>query len=274
MNDTKLTKEQIRNMGIGKFSQFVVKYLYSTDWTLTADVCGVSEILKEKHKRLQIAQQYRFNDYTSAVNKFILDTIYCDENLGLFVVEQIIQQKKMDSSEIKELNQILAFLGMEYTNAELLISKLKTISDDKFIKVNSIPDDFYKKLLTEMNLLYEYQLPMSLSILIRKLFENLIIDIFRRKYGETDLSLYYDTSRRRFHGFNTLLKNLDNKKTDFHSISPNLDKSFIKSINKYRETGNSAAHSIDVNLSIESFSQNKDEINHIVHFLLRILKNI
>ena len=274
MNDTKLTKEQIRNMGIGKFSQFVVKYLYSTDWTLTADVCGVSEILKEKHKRLQIAQQYRFNDYTSAVNKFILDTIYCDENLGLFVVEQIIQQKKMDSSEIKELNQILAFLGMEYTNAELLISKLKTISDDKFIKVNSIPDDFYKKLLTEMNLLSEYQLPMSLSILIRKLFENLIIDIFRRKYGETDLSLYYDTSRRRFHGFNTLLKNLDNKKTDFHSISPNLDKSFIKSINKYRETGNSAAHSIDVNLSIESFSQNKDEINHIVHFLLRILKNI
>lgn len=115
---------------------------------------------------------------------------------------------------------------------------------------------------------------MSLSILIRKLLENLIIDILRKKYGTCDLQLYYDSSRGRFHDFSVLLKNLDSKKEEFHYITPNLDKSSIQRINKYRKAGNSGAHSIDVNLTIDQISKDKVDINYSVQFLLRILQNI
>jgi hypothetical protein len=115
---------------------------------------------------------------------------------------------------------------------------------------------------------------MSLSILIRKLLENLIIDILRRKYGTAELSLYYDTSRRRFHDFSFLMRKLDSKKDDFRYISAGLDSSLIRRIDRYRETWNSGAHSIDIDLSIDQTSKDKDEINYLVQFLLRILQNI
>jgi hypothetical protein len=63
---------------------------------------------------------------------------------------------------------------------------------------------------------------MSLSVLIRKLFENLIINILRKKYGTQGLPKYYDTSKRRFHDFSILLKSLESNISDFHSASPYL----------------------------------------------------
>jgi hypothetical protein len=110
--------------------------------------------------------------------------------------------------------------------------------------------------------------------LIRKLLENLIIDILRGKYGTHQVSLYYDTSKRRFHDFSVLLQNLDSHKADFHCIAPDLDTPIIQSINQYRETGNSAAHSIDANLTIEQVSQGKDDINHLVQYLLHIFQRL
>ena len=115
---------------------------------------------------------------------------------------------------------------------------------------------------------------MSLSILIRKLLENLIIDILRKKYSTQVMSLYYDTSRGRFHDFSVLLKNLDSRKGEFQYITQNLDKSLIQKINQYRETGNSGAHSIDVDLTINQIARDKDNINYLVQLLLRTLQNI
>lgn len=141
-----------------------------------------------------------------------------------------------------------------------------------FITVAWLPDDFYKKLIEEINLAYKYQLPIALSVLIRKLFENLIIDILRKKYGTSDLVLYYDKSSRRFQEFSALLKNFDAKKSDFHYISTQLDSKLISDINNFRETGNSGAHSLDASLTLETFK--KDKINYLARLLLRLLQNI
>lgn len=276
MNKIEHSKEKIlTNMGIARFSDFVVKYFYDIDWNLTASACGVSELLHDsRHERVRRAQSFGDDDYASAINKFLSDVFEVDEKIGLLIIQYIIQQNKLESNETDELDQILTFFGENQVNIGSLIGQLKSISKGDFIDVNNVPDDFYRKLINEINLLYENQFPMSLSILVRKLFENLIIDILRKKYGVGELSLYYNKSKGRFHGFATLLDNLDVKKTDFHYISQNLDKNFIQKINKYRETGNSGAHSIDVNLNIDYFSQNKEDINYNFHLLLRIYQNI
>ena len=146
--------------------------------------------------------------------------------------------------------------------------------NNKYIEVTWVPDVFYTKLIDEINHLYTYQLPMSISILNRKLLENLVIEILRKKYGTDELSLYHISERNRFHDFSVLLKNLDSKKEDFHYISPNFNSAFIKKIDKYRGRGNSGAHSIDVNLTMDDLIADKENFNYIVQFLLRVLKNI
>lgn len=156
------------------------------------------------------------------------------------------------------------------TQNAALSATLQVNTVNEFISLVNYPDDFYKNLIEEINFQYTNKRPISLSIVIRKLFENLIIDIFKKKYGTKELSLYYNISKGRFNDFSVLLKNLEFKMADFHYISTNIDKDFIKELNKYREHGNSGAHSIDVNMKLEYYTKQKDDINHKVQLLIRV----
>lgn len=266
-----------RNMAIARFAKFVERYLDSTDWTLVATMCGVIDLLDQpRHERVRRAQSWGDPDYATAISDFLREIFDFDEQVGLAIISEIIQQEELSQEAKNELSQILPIFGNKSADATSLLQNLQIPVVDKFIEVTWLPDDFYKRLIDEINRLYINRLPMSLSILIRKLLENLIIDILRKKYGTPGLALYYDTSRRRFHDFSLLLKNLDLKKEDFLYITQNLDKSLIQKINLYRETGNSGAHSIDVNLTIDQISKDKDKdnINYLVQFLVRTLQNI
>lgn len=262
-------------MAIARFAKFVEKYLYWTDWTMVATMWGVIDLLDEpRHERVRRAQSWNDDDYATAISSFLREVFESDEKIGLALISEIAKQEELSQEAKEELAQILSLFGQENADAASLLRSIKIPVVDKFVDVTWLPDDFYKRLVEEINLLYVNGLPMSLSILIRKLLENLIIDILRKKYGTAELSLYYDTSRGRFHDFSVLLRNLDSKKNDFKYITSELDSSLIRRIDQYRETGNSGAHSIDIDLSIDQISKDKDEINYLVQFLLRILKNI
>jgi len=276
-----INKRQIvRNAAIAKFARLVVKHLYSTDWTLVAEMCGVLDLLNQpEHERVRRAQYFGDDDYPDAVSHFLKTVFDSDEQVGLLLVHTIAQQETSDDEELSqqakgEFEQALSMFGEQDTDITSILQSLQPPVAEEFIKVTWIPDDFYEKLINEINQLHGAGLPFSLPILIRKLLENLIIDILRKRYGRQQVSLYYDTSRRRFHDFSILLQNLDSHKADFHYIAPNLDSSIIRSTNQYRETGNSAAHSIDVNLTVEQISQDKHNINYLVQYLLRILQRL
>ena len=276
-----INKRQIvRNAAIAKFARLVEKHLYSTDWTLVAEMCGVLDLLNQpEHERVRRAQRFGDEDYPDAVSYFLKTVFDSDEQVGLLLVHTIAQQETSDGEELSEqardeLEQTLSMFGEQDTDITSILQSLQPPVTEEFIKVTWIPDDFYAKLINEINRVHGAGLPFSLSILIRKLLENLTIDILRKRYGRQQVSLYYNTSRRRFHDFSILLRNLDSRKADFHYVAPNLDSSIMRSINQYRESGNSAAHSIDVNLTVEQVSQDKDNINYLVQYLLRILQRL
>ncbi|SES85365.1 hypothetical protein SAMN04488587_1280 [Methanococcoides vulcani] len=268
-----LNKKQKNSMGIMRFSRFVERYLYDTDWNLIATCCGVSEILN-KYERVTRAQTFGDPDYPTAISRFLIDVFEYNEAVGLLLINEIVSQDTLNDEAKIELNEILTF----FSNGDVCVSdytlSFNVSEPEKFITLTNYPDDFYKKLIDEINFQYSSKHPMSLSILIRKLFENLIIDILRKKYGTQEMEEYYNIVKRRFHDFSLLLKNLDLNKSDFHYISSNLNKELIAELNKYREYGNSGAHSIDVDLRIENFANDKTDINHKVIFLVRILNNI
>jgi len=277
--DNQIDKKRLaRNAAIARLSKFIEKHLYNTDWTLLADMAGVGHILDApRHERVRRAQGVGDLDYPSAVSSFLQEVFHSDEQIGLFLIGEIVQQENpyddpLTEEAKEELAQILSMFGSE--GIETVIPSFPPPVASKLIEVVWIPDDFYENLIDEINRAYAYQMPMALSITVRKLLENLVIDILRKKYGTAQLALYYDPSRRRFNDFSVLLQNLDANKGDFHYISSSLDRSFISDLNRYRETGNSGAHSIDTNLTVEQFAADKDKINYIVQLLLRVFQRL
>jgi len=136
------------------------------------------------------------------------------------------------------------------------------------------PDDFYIKLINEINILYYNNRYVPTCILLRKLFENLIIDILRKKYGAADNGLYFNTSRKMFLGFSVLLDNLKNKIEDFNHIDPNFNEDIIKRIDFYRKRCNLSAHSISFEITKDTIDDKKDDINYLITLLIRIRNNI
>jgi hypothetical protein len=102
------------------------------------------------------------------------------------------------------------------------------------ISIQSIPDDFYVKLIDEINILYANGRYISVCILVRKLLENLVIDILRKKFGTAQLELYYNPKKGMFNNFSTLLDNFDVKIDEFRHVDSNFNKSVLKRLNFYK----------------------------------------
>lgn len=108
-------------------------------------------------------------------------------------------------------------------------------------------DYFYDNLKNEINLTWKLGLFNSSIILSRKLIENLVIDVLRKKYPTKDdkknIEIYYIPSQRRFKDFSILLGILNDKKNDFSPDIPIVVK-FLEKVKIFKETANSLAHSM------------------------------
>jgi hypothetical protein len=199
--------------------------------------------------------------------------LYDEPQLGILAAQRskLPIYKSYDEAGNQALLAVVNFIEKHLSNQS---TQYTAPYEDKLLEVIDVPDDFYKKLIGEINHLYQFELPLALSVLIRKLFENLIIDILRKRYGTQDLSLYYDTSRRRFQDFSVLIKNLEVKKADFQYVTGSLDNKFINEVDLYRETGNAGAHSLDAEITIKQFQEKRSNLNYLVQLFFRILKNL
>ncbi len=143
-----------------------------------------------------------------------------------------------------------------------------------YLNIPNLPDSFYIALLDEINKVYHTDALLSVQILVRKFFENLIIDILRKKYSAREIELYYDTSKGHFLDFSALLKNLDVKIGDFVGITPVFNSNFIKKINQYREHGNSAAHTLEIQIEKQAIDADAKNLEYLINILIKVLSNI
>lgn len=118
-------------------------------------------------------------------------------------------------------------------------------------------------------------------VLVRKLFENLIIDLLRQKYGERppDKELYYSMNEKRFHSFSTLIHNLETHVDDFktHNVGFQWDKSkndFFTFLRGIKERGDACAHSIELIHDPHEISTLKPLMNKYSDLIVRLIKRI
>lgn len=144
----------------------------------------------------------------------------------------------------------------------------------KYLSIRRLPDDFYYSLVDSINKSYTHEICMAVSVLVRKLLENLLVDILRKKFKTKNIDLFYGKHHGRFHSFNVLLRNFEGNLDSFKTVMPSIDSDFVKKLNTYREAGNSAAHTLEVETRKSDLDAKREELEFIVKALVRLYNNI
>lgn len=223
--------------------------------------------LIEEYPRLARSHQFNDDDYISNLSKVVKEAFKRNKKNALDMFHFIfVTHLKIHQSDIESIDWLENFLE---TNKSSIIIPL----NDPFLEIENVPDDFYRDLINLINQAYSIEFYPAVLIFSRKILENLLIDILRKKYGMPNIDMFYIKSMGRFQGFNILLKNFEDNLGDFQHIMPKLDSNFIKQINEYRESGNSSAHTLELNIKKEDIVK-KSDLEFIVKTLIRLFNNI
>jgi hypothetical protein len=164
-----------------------------------------------------------------------------------------------------DIQRIKSFLGLSTEDIE----KSPVIDS-----MQRFPSPFFTQLSGEINNAHSWHLYTSTYMCLRKLIENLVIELLRKKFDTADLDMYYRAKQHRFHDFSLLIKNLENEIRQFEPYSQALDQRFFDFLRRFRERANSAAHSIDILQDFAEIDGFRDEMNHYISLMCDIIRKI
>lgn len=229
-------------------------------------VNGTSGTLRTIHEKLGELAFQNFNLPVEAV----------PSDFGNMDMSELVSGELPPLSVDYQLNNLLKETGIDYN---LSTREIKITTDDYTLPLPLSKDilidlkfgnAFYDNLKREINLVYKFGLYTSAAVLSRKLIENLLIEVLRKKYPPNkprNLNLYYVKKKRRHHDFAILLDNLEKKKSSF-GVDVDMVSKFISLAKPFRPATNATAHSI-----IEE--SNKDEIvKHKIPQMISLLKTL
>ena len=193
-----------------------------------------------------------------------------------------------DSSEVSVTYKRKADGSIEYSAAGTLdpryaanylpVSVTSTVSFSAPLIAcpQNLPNEFYKELIKEINNAYSNQLYTSTYMCLRKLFENLIIELLRKKFGAgpNALNLYYWADKGRFADFSVLIENLENEVAEYHAYTTSFDQTFFDFLKKFKDAANANTHSIDIYSDSKAIEEMKDKINHYLKLFCCVIDKI
>jgi len=192
-------------------------------------------------------------------------------NWGDFIKEwrpQLLSYLRENGIDYDETHKTFSLVGGEPMQILTSIRKLPKYLDVEFAEY------FYTQLKDEINSTYKLGMFTSTMFLSRKLLENLVIDILRKKFPAStpgNLELYFNPTQGRFNDFTILLKNLEDKKEDF-GVDKEIITEFISLIKPFRPRTNSNIHSIFIIGDEDEVL--KFNVSKMSALLLRLQKNL
>jgi hypothetical protein len=247
-------------------SDYIYRHEYDTNWPMAVDVSGY-EIDWDNHPRLTRAQSFRDDDYPQAVYRFISEVFQKDQSSFRIMMAYIFHEKVPDDPGV---NGALTTLGVIAGDPSRFPISLPLAAPVRLIDVETFPDDFYREIVGLINRAYEAAIYPAVPILIRKLLENLLVDILRSYYGTHDVSIFYDDDHGKFHDFGILIGHTRSRLSDFKWCGDLMNDELLRQLDKYREQGNASAHSITTTTSREEIEKNREEITNIARKLFKV----
>jgi hypothetical protein len=202
------------------------------------------------------------------LNPKIVDKIHEKTGLAISSIRSAITRKKQSSPSLT--SNAVAYLYAQSYNVNVLTlldtedkagisaierkpvekivvkkNKKKTPSVNKKFLEYDTTDKFVKGHIEELNRAYEAKCYTSVFILARKIVENLIIDILKKKYPEkvkANKELYFDITKKRLKDFSVILQNLYDKRNDFGTENKAVEKLWQLAKN-LKDNSNNKAHS-------------------------------
>lgn len=260
----KISNPTHEEIAIGGIANFFANMLGNRNIDSILISIGFGELENHKNKMQKIEQ--------------VLKNLYeKNDRNGIFaVVSSLVQNHKLDDAQISSLDQLIAPLGLAMEDGSLIWKDENPIIHEHYIdlKEEELPDSFYYDLIINIDKCYSFGVYSAVRILNRKLLENLLIDLLRKKFGMSEINLFFDTGKKRFYDFNVLLKNVNAKLDDFKPISAALDSELLKKIDKFRDLANSSAHTIELHIKKEELDDDKDDIIFVVRVLSKAIKSL
>jgi hypothetical protein len=170
-------------------------------------------------------------------------------NLPINTVAQIYAIKnstsvvtKLTKEERKQLPNFDIEKGVKVTQKSHKSRQQRKII--QFIKYET-NDSFIKAHVLETNKAYTNTCYTAAFILCRKIIENLLTDIIRKKYTQNskeNIELHFDTKRRRNKDFSEILTNLGKRSNDFGADRTLLDR-ILSTSRTFKDDANNKTHS-------------------------------
>jgi hypothetical protein len=146
-----------------------------------------------------------------------------------------------------------------------------TFRSERFLDIDNVPGTFYPDLVEDINQCNRIGVNDATYVLVWKLLENLLIDIFRDQYGKQEIDLL---ENRRSRTFNDLINTFEENLDDFQHSSGGLDSDFINELDAFWQNANAEAHSIETNITKDEMKEYREQARHAVQILFRVNQNM
>ncbi|MGA8855578.1 MAG: hypothetical protein WB643_00265 [Candidatus Bathyarchaeia archaeon] len=259
-------KEAKERQALAYLADYIFKNEYDTNWSSAADMSGYP-IDWEQHPRLTRAQFFKDSDYPAAIRRFLEDVHSGDIESFRSMIAYIFDEKLPNDVNLKAA---LTTLAVIQGKSNALSTKLALTMPASLIDVDTFPDDFYRDLVHLINKAYGADVLGAAPILVRKLFENLLVDILRLYYGMRDVKVFFDKEHGKFQDFGILIDNARAKVGDFDWCNDLMNKETLTQLDKYRERGNASAHSVTMTVRKEDLDGISQEITQITKQLFKL----
>lgn len=194
--------------------------------------------------------------------ELVLNEHVFKDNTGKEEIEKIFSQSRVEGPMDFEPK---GFSGETVYNSELLVT-------------TQIADEAYNNLVLQINSAFSVGLFTATLVLVRKLFENLIIDLLRLKYGMGQMDLFYSKDDGGFHNLHRLIKNLEKKLDEFKPYGffklEREKESLMNFLWKIKDEGNASAHSFGPLLGHKEINALKPSINEYSDLLVRLTQKV
>ncbi|WP_154019044.1 hypothetical protein [Halococcus agarilyticus] len=213
-------------------------------WESIAAEFGVLEIAKSN--RLMSRWRIKSEERHRSTRIFIREVHQENQKLALGIMRRVYSST--GGTDAEELREYPALEALKHDSDTIAHPQVPTHSEP-FLDIDNVAGTFYPGLIERINTCYQLGINDATLILTRKLIENLLIDVLRRKYGTDRIEIYYDPDSSEFHSFYELIENFKELQSDFEHYSGEVDDNFIRELNSIRKPSNAEAHSIETDIS-------------------------
>ncbi|MDH5481482.1 MAG: hypothetical protein OEY22_01185 [Candidatus Bathyarchaeota archaeon] len=239
--------------------------------------CLVSQLLDEKGNILCIVNQSLnfktgVSTYVPTVYRMFLDFIL-EYNIkdGMFVDLLLTDVIRRGGESTPISPKRLSVAEMEIKPKD---SRGVSVPSIGLLVSTEFSDEYYSNLTMEINKAYGYGIYTGTWVLLRKLFENLIIDLLSVRYGMAEIELFFDKNKGYHLNLSTLISNLKLKTSDFNMFTKGFDEDFFKFLENLRGKAGASAHSLEIIPNPKLFETWKDSINQYSQLMLYVIQKV